>query len=223
MGLTRVAVLVSGSGTNLQALIDAARDHGAGYAIVAVLADRPDAFGLERARAAGIPAGCIERRAFADRAGFEDALDATLVAAEVDLVCLAGFMRVLGPAFVASWRDRLVNIHPSLLPAFPGLATHARVLASSALVHGCTVHAVRAAVDAGPILAQGVVPVLPDDDAASLAARVLTLEHRIYPAVVRLLASGRLRVEGERVVAADPIAQAQRLVLHPAFERRGRS
>lgn len=217
MALTRVAVLVSGSGTNLAALIEAARLPDASFSIVLVLANRPDAYGLVRAAEAGIAAACIEHRAFRARPDFEAALDAALANVGAELVCLAGFMRVLTPGFVARWRDRLLNIHPSLLPAFPGLATHARVLASGARIHGCTVHLVRAEVDDGPILLQGVVPVLPGDDAPALAARVLGLEHAIYPLALELVAGGKLRVADGRVIASAPEVERARLILHPAL------
>ena len=217
MGLRRVAVLVSGGGTNLQALIDATAVGGS-YTIVLVLANRPTSYGLERARAAGIAAACIDHRGFPDRAAFEAALDAHLTAAGAELVCLAGFMRVLTAAFVARWHDRLLNIHPSLLPAFPGLDSHARALEAGVRVHGCTVHLVRAEVDAGPILAQGVVPVLPEDDPARLAARVLELEHRAYPRALALFAAGRLALgPGGRIIARDGDAERARLIVHPAL------
>jgi len=217
VALTRVAVLVSGCGTNLQALIEAGRQRGASFAIVLVIANRPDACGLVRAADAGIASACIEHRAFETRPAFEAALDAALDGARAELVCLAGFMRVLTAGFVARWQDCLLNIHPSLLPAFPGLDTHARALASGARIHGCTVHLVRAEVDNGPILLQGVVPVLPGDDAPALAARVLALEHEIYPLALELVAGGRLRVSGDQVIASDPDAERARLILHPAL------
>jgi len=198
----RLGVLASGRGSNLQALIDAARDPAYPAEIALVLANVPGAAALGRAEAAGIPAETLAHRGFPSREAFERAVDARLRAAGVELVCLAGFMRVLTPWFVEAWRDRLVNIHPSLLPSFPGLDTHARALAAGVRLHGCTVHLVRADVDAGPILVQAAVPVLPDDDEARLAARVLAAEHRCYPLAVRLIAEGRVRVEGDRAVVA---------------------
>lgn len=209
----RVAVLISGGGSNLQALIDAvaAPDFPAG--IVLVLSNEPGAHGLERAARAGIPARAIDHRAYrGDRAAFEAALDAALREAGAEIVCLAGFMRVLTPPFVEAWRDRLLNIHPSLLPAFRGLHTHARALAAGVRVHGCTVHLVRPELDDGPVLIQGATPVLPGDTEATLAARVLALEHRCYPLALGLLASGRTRVEGERVVVADEADGGERLL-----------
>jgi phosphoribosylglycinamide formyltransferase-1 len=210
MARRRVAVLISGSGSNLQALID----HGAApespYEIVLTLSNEPDAFGLERARRAGIPARSVCHRDFADRAAFETGLDQCLDAAAPDLVCLAGFMRILTPAFVARWQNRLLNIHPALLPAFRGLHTHERALAEGVRVHGCTVHLVRPELDDGPILVQGIVPVLDGDDAETLARRVLEVEHRCYPLALEGMASGAIRVEDGRVAGCG-----RRLVLHP--------
>lgn len=202
MARKRVAILISGRGSNMAALIEAARDPGYPAEIVLVVSNRPDAAGLARAAEAGIAAAAIDHKAFAGRAAFEAALDERLAAARIDLVCLAGFMRLLSPEFVARWRDRLINIHPSLLPAFPGLDTHARALAAGAKIHGCTVHFVRAETDSGPIIAQAAVPVLPDDTPESLVARVLIVEHRLYPEALARVASGRARVDGERVVIA---------------------
>ncbi len=167
---------------------------------VVVISNRPDAAGLGHAAAMGVATEVLDHKRFADRAGFEAELDARLRAHEVELVCLAGFMRLLTAPFVESWRDKLLNIHPSLLPAFPGLDTHARALAAGVRFAGCTVHLVRSEMDSGPIVAQAVVPVLPRDDEASLAARVLLAEHRLYPFAVRLIADGGARVVGDRIV-----------------------
>ena len=197
MASMRVAVLASGRGSNLQALLDRAADSGsAGYRVVLVVSDQRNAAALSRARAAGISAAVVERRTGEQRSGFDARLAAVLDRADVDLVCLAGFMRILGPAFVERWRGRLVNIHPSLLPAYPGLDTHARALHDDADRHGCTVHWVRSEVDAGPIITQVSVPVLPGDDPETLAARVLVQEHRIYPDAVSGIAAGRYRDPG---------------------------
>jgi phosphoribosylglycinamide formyltransferase 1 len=206
MGRLRIAVLISGRGSNLQSLIAACREPAMPAEIVLVVSNRPQAAGLAHAAAAGIATRTIDHRGFADRAGFDAALDADLRQAGVELVCLAGFMRLLTPAFVDAWRDRLVNIHPSLLPSFPGLDTHARALAAGVRFAGCTVHLVRAATDSGPILVQAAVPVAPDDTPDSLAARVLAAEHRIYPQAVRWLAEGRVRVTGERALVAGTAA-----------------
>jgi len=208
----RTAVLISGGGSNLQALIDATEAGRCAAELALVISNRAAAFGLERAARHGIPAVVVDHRSFASRAAFEALLDRQLREAEIELVCLAGFMRVLTPGFVDAWRDRLLNIHPSLLPAFPGLHTHARALEAGCRVHGCTVHLVRPTLDDGPILVQGVVPVLADDDTERLAARVLEVEHRCYPLALDLLARGEARIEADRVtlpVGVDP------LVLHP--------
>lgn len=212
----RTAVLISGGGSNLQALIDACEARQCAAEIGLVVSNRADAFGLERARRHGIAATVVDHRPFASREAFEFVLDRQLREAGIELVCLAGFMRVLTPGFVAGWRDRLLNIHPSLLPAFPGLHTHARALEAGCRVHGCTVHLVRPTLDDGPILVQGIVPVLADDDADRLAARVLEVEHRCYPLALDLLARGDLCIEGDRVTLPSGVDP---LVLHPALGR----
>lgn len=211
-----VAVLISGRGSNLAALHAASLSPDYPARIALVLSNRAEAPGLALAHAAGVETAVIDHRAFrGDKAGFDAALDARLRAAGVALVALAGFMRLLTPGFVAAWRDRLVNIHPSLLPAFPGLNTHARALAAGVKLHGATVHLVRAEMDSGPIIVQGAVPVLGDDTEATLAARVLAVEHAIYPAALAWLAAGRVRVAGE-VAVVDAPAAAGRLVSPPA-------
>ena len=215
----RVAVLISGGGSNLQALLDAAAAEPAFPAeIVLVLSNNPDAGGLARAERAGVERRVIDHRAYPDREAFDAALDAALRDAGAELVCLAGFMRLLTPGFVEAWRDRMLNIHPSLLPAFRGLHTHRRALAAGVRVHGCTVHLVRPELDDGPILVQGVVPVLPGDTEGALATRVLEVEHRCYPLALRLFASGRATVEDERIAVADEV-EGERLLLHPRLAR----
>ncbi len=203
MAKLKIGVLISGRGSNLQALIDAAADTAFPATIATVISNEPDVAGLARAQAAGIPTATINHRDFPDRTAFEDALHAALGEAGVELVCLAGFMRLLTEGFVRRWWDRLINIHPSLLPAFRGLHVHEAVLAYGARFSGCTVHYVRPAMDDGPIIVQAAVPVLADDDADRLAARILAEEHRIYPLAVRLIAEGRVQVEGERVQVAN--------------------
>jgi phosphoribosylglycinamide formyltransferase 1 len=189
----RTAILISGRGSNMAALIAAARDPAYPAEIVLVLSNRPDAAGLELARQAGVAAKVIDHRAFtADRAAHEAEIDAALRDAGVEIVCLAGYMRLLTPRLIDAWQGRMLNIHPSLLPAFPGLDTHARALAAGAKLHGCTVHQVTQAVDDGPILAQAAVPVLPGDTAEELAQRVLAQEHVLYPLALRLFASGEV-------------------------------
>lgn len=202
MARLKTAVLISGRGSNLEALIAAAAAPGFPAEIALVLANRADAAGLGFAHAAGIPHQVIGHRAYPTRDAFDAALDAALKAAGIELACLAGFMRLLGRDFVTQWRDRLVNIHPSLLPAFRGLDTHARVLAAGVRFTGCTVHFVRAEMDDGPIIVQAAVPVLAGDDAERLATRVLAAEHRAYPLALRLIAEGRVRVREERVEIA---------------------
>jgi len=187
--MTRVAILISGSGSNMARLIESmAGTHPARP--VLVISNRPEAGGLRRAAAQGVPTAVIDHRAHATRAGFESALAAALEDARPDIVALAGFMRILSAGFVARFAGRIVNIHPSLLPAYPGLDTHARALAAGEAWAGCTVHEVTAELDAGPILGQGRVPVLPGDTPETLGARVLAMEHRLYPAVLRRLAEG---------------------------------
>lgn len=214
MARLKLGVLVSGRGSNLVALIAACAAPDFPARIDLVLSDRADAAALGRARDAGIPSRVILPRDHPDRAGFDAALDTALRDAGIELVCLAGFMRILGAAFVARWHDRVINIHPSLLPAFPGLDTHRRALAAGVRFSGATVHVVRADVDAGPIIVQAAVPVLPDDDEASLAARVLAMEHRIYPVAVRLIAEGRVQIVGERAEIIRP-GPAPAAMLYP--------
>ena len=188
----RVAILISGSGSNMVRLVESMTgDHPARP--VLVLSNVPGAGGLAKAEAAGVPTAVVDHRAYADRAAFEAALTAALGPARPDLVCLAGFMRVLTGGFVAGWSGRMLNIHPSLLPKFRGLDTHARALAAGETRHGCTVHEVTPDLDAGPILGQAEVPVRPDDTAETLAARVQAAEHRLYPAVLRRVAEGERR------------------------------
>ncbi len=211
----RTAVLISGRGSNLQALIAACAKPDASATIALVISNRADAAGLDHARPAGIATQVIPHRAFATQTAFEDVITAALEEHRIGLVCLAGFMRVLSPWFVERWRDRLLNIHPSLLPAFRGLDTHRRVLEAGVRFTGCTVHLVRAEVDDGPIIAQAVVPVRQDDTEDSLAARVLEAEHRCYPMALELLASGRARVIGEQVSTAGT-RTPELMALNPA-------
>jgi phosphoribosylglycinamide formyltransferase-1 len=208
----RSAVLISGRGSNLAALIDACRHPDARAEIALVISNRSDAAGLQHARAAGIPTATIDHRRFAGREAFDRALSEELDERNVELVCLAGFMRVLSGWFAERWRDRLLNIHPSLLPAFPGLDAHRRALAAGVRFSGCTVHFVRAEVDAGPIVVQGVVPVRQQDTPETLAARVLQAEHRCYPLALELVASGRVKVVNERALIDHAAAPATILI-----------
>jgi phosphoribosylglycinamide formyltransferase 1 len=205
MSRLRVAVLISGRGSNMAALIEAAAAPDYPAEIALVVSNRADAAGLAHAAARGVQTAVVESRGRA-RPEFEAALQGALAEHRIALVALAGFMRVLTEGFVAAWAGRMVNIHPSLLPAFPGLDTHARALAAGVRLHGCTVHLVTPGVDEGPIIAQAAVPVLPDDTEAALAARVLAEEHRLYPAALAWLASGQVRLEGGRVVGTPRAA-----------------
>jgi phosphoribosylglycinamide formyltransferase 1 len=189
----RVAILISGRGSNMAALIDAAKAPDYPAEIVLVVSNRPDALGLVHAREAGIATALVDHRAFgADRKGFERAIDAELTAHRIDLVCLAGFMRLFTPWFVSRWSGRMLNIHPALLPEFKGLHTHRRALEAGAKRHGATVHFVAAEMDSGPIILQEAVPVLDGDTEETLSRRVLEAEHRIYPEALRLVAEGQI-------------------------------
>jgi phosphoribosylglycinamide formyltransferase-1 len=199
----RLAVLISGRGSNLQALIDSFAPQDSPVKIALVLSNRPDAPGLEHAAKAGLKTEIVDHKAFTNRADFDVAMDREIRAAGAEFVALAGFMRLLTPEFVTTWKDRLINIHPALLPAFPGLDTHKRALEAGVRFHGCTVHFVRHETDTGPIIAQAAVPVLPGDDETALAARVLRAEHRLYPLALRLIAEGKVRVDGERAIVTD--------------------
>lgn len=205
MAIPRITVLVSGRGSNLRALIDAERSGRLAGTIAAVLSNRAEAPALEIAAAHGIVTQVIEHRAFANRDAFEAALAAAIDASEPDLIVLAGFMRVLGPAFVARYPGRILNIHPSLLPAYPGLDTHKRALADGVRVHGCTVHFVTADVDHGPIVMQGAIAVHDGDDEQKLAARVLAVEHQLLPAAVRAFCERRLVIAERRVHVKDGV------------------
>ncbi len=203
MARLKTAVLISGHGSNLQALIDACADPAFPAEICLVLSNKPGAAGLDRAKAAGLPIKAVSHREFADRESFEAAVSFELEAAGAELVLLAGFMRVLTEGFVSKWQDRLINIHPSLLPAFPGLDTHARALEAGVAQAGCTVHFVRADVDAGPTILQAAVSVTNDDTEESLAARVLEQEHKIYPEALRLIADGKVTISDGKVIVED--------------------
>ncbi|MBX3592456.1 MAG: phosphoribosylglycinamide formyltransferase [Burkholderiaceae bacterium] len=196
--MKRIVVLLSGRGSNMSAIARALRSEHWPAKIAGVIADRPGAAGLQLAAGLGLPTAVIDHRAFGRREDFEQALREAIDALAPDAVVLAGFMRVLGAAFVEHYRGRMLNIHPSLLPAFPGLATHRRALQAGVAVHGATVHFVGTEVDGGPIVAQAAVPVRLDDDEATLAARVLEAEHRLYPLVLRWFVEDRLRLDGTR-------------------------
>jgi phosphoribosylglycinamide formyltransferase-1 len=196
----RIAVLISGRGSNLQALAKAAAEPNYPAQIVTVISNRPEAPGLAWAKAQGLHTIAIDHKSFQSRENFEAALQQALDTADVELVVLAGFMRLMTPGFINRWRDRMINIHPSLLPSFKGLDTHARALAADVKLAGCTVHFVRYETDTGPIIAQAAVPVLSNDTPTALAERVLQAEHRLYPAALRLVASNLVMVNDEKAV-----------------------
>ncbi|MBB2970430.1 phosphoribosylglycinamide formyltransferase [Mesorhizobium sp. RMAD-H1] len=199
----RVAVLISGRGSNMTALIEACKDPAYPAEIVAVLSNKPDAAGLEVARSHGIETVAVPQKDYASRAAHEEAINAELARVAPDIICLAGYMRLMSADFVARWEGRMINIHPSLLPLFKGLDSHARVLESGMRVHGCTVHFVTAEMDGGPIIAQAVVPVEAGDTEDTLSARVLTVEHKLYPLALKLVAEGKVRMEDGRIVCSS--------------------
>lgn len=201
----RVGVLLSGRGSNMRALHAATLRPDFPAEIVAVVSNKAEAGGLAFAAEKGIPTAAVDHRAFADRESFDRAVDAELARQGVELIALAGFMRIFSPWFPARWNGRMINIHPSLLPSFKGLDTHKRAIEAGVRFHGCTVHYVRLEMDEGPIVAQAAVPVLPDDDADSLAGRVLEAEHRLYPLAIRLIGEGRTRIRDGRVLVDGPL------------------
>jgi phosphoribosylglycinamide formyltransferase-1 len=211
----KVAVLISGRGSNLQALIDACASPGFPAEIRLVVSNEPGAAGLRRAEHARIETVIIPHKEYSTRAAFDQAVERALIKAEIELVCLAGFMRIFDEAFVLRWRDRMINIHPSLLPAFKGLKPQAQALAAGVRFTGCTVHFVRPAMDEGPIIVQAAVPVLPGDDDERLSGRVLAAEHRAYPLALRLIAEGRVQVVAERVQIAGTEAAEPDAILNP--------
>jgi phosphoribosylglycinamide formyltransferase 1 len=209
----RVAILISGRGSNMVALIEAAREKDFPAEIVVVISNRSDAGGLEKVQASGIPTLTIESKPFGkDRAAFEAALQSALDQHKVELICLAGFMRLFTAQFVQRWQGRMLNIHPSLLPSFPGLEPQAQALRAGVKISGATVHFVIPETDAGPIVMQGAVAVCDDDTPQTLAARIVAIEHRIYPAALRLVASDNIRLEGDLCKTAGSVASDDRLI-----------
>ncbi len=207
-----IVILISGRGSNMESLIDAVAAGALPVRIAAVISNRPDAGGLASAAARGIATRVVDHKQYAERAAFDTAMAETIDAFSPDLVVLAGFMRILTEGFVTRYAGRLMNIHPSLLPVFPGLHTHRRALEEGVRIHGCTVHFVTPSLDHGPIIIQAAVPVLDSDDESSLAARVLAQEHRIYVQAVRWFAEGRLQVKAGRVELDAPQEKAASLV-----------
>src|SRR6516165_9335660 len=215
----RVAILISGRGSNMMALVEAARNPPFPAEIALVISNQADATGLGRAKAAGIATAIVEHAPFgSNRERFEGAMQEVIERSTVDLICLAGFMRLLTPGFVQRWEGRMLNIHPALLPAFKGLDTHRRALCAGVKIHGASVHFVVAEMDSGPIVAQGALAVREDDDADTLAARVLAIEHRIYPIALALVAEGRVRVEDGRCVIKGGVFPRTTLIVPEAVD-----
>ena len=196
----RVAVLISGRGSNMVALIEAAKDFDYPAEIISVISNRPDAGGLALATSHGIPARVIPHKSFDSREAHDAAIDAALDAARPDIVCLAGYMRIMTPTLISKWQGRMINIHPSLLPQFPGLHTHERAIQAQVSEHGCSVHFVTLGMDEGPVIGQARVPVMPGDTPETLSCRVLVAEHQLYPAALRLVAEGKVHMEGGQSV-----------------------
>lgn len=214
----RVGILISGRGSNMQSLVAAAQEKDYPAKIVTVISNRPDAPGLAWAASKKIPTAVLDHKAYRSRDAFEADLQKALDAAHVEIIALAGFMRLMTAGFVARWKDRMINIHPSLLPSFKGLHTHESALTAGVRIAGCTVHFVRHEMDAGPIIAQAAVPVLSTDTPVSLANRVLEAEHALYPEALRLVAAGRARVEHDKVVISEDVNQSGPL-FSPAFNK----
>jgi phosphoribosylglycinamide formyltransferase 1 len=218
MSRKRAAVLISGRGSNMAALIAAARAADYPAEIALVLSNRPDAEGLATAQAAGLATAAVDHTPFGkDREAFELVMQRELAAQRIDLICLAGFLRLLTPGFVERWQGRMLNVHPALLPAFKGLDTHERALAAGVRIHGATVHFVVPEMDAGPVIAQGALAVRDDDTAETLAARVLAIEHKIYPAALRLVAEGRVHIADGRC-RIDGAPTSEDMLLAPPIE-----
>ncbi|HZA56945.1 MAG TPA: phosphoribosylglycinamide formyltransferase [Candidatus Udaeobacter sp.] len=213
-----IGVLISGSGTNLQAIIDAVEANKLDATIRLVLSNRADAYGLARAKSHGIPTEVVDHKQFATREAFDEAVVEILRARDVELVVLAGFMRLLSPVFVKAFSNRMMNIHPALLPSFPGLDVQKKAVEHGVRFSGCTVHFVNEQCDEGPIIIQAVVPVFPDDTETSLAARILEQEHRIYPRAIQLYSEGRLRIEGRRVFVEGLVREENHVLIQPPLQ-----
>ncbi len=211
----RIAVLISGRGSNLRAIAAACAGGALAAQIVGVLSNRPQAAGLDWARGEGLVAEALDHTVFDDRVSFDQALAERVARLDPDWIVLAGFMRILGPAFVDRFEGRVINIHPSLLPAYPGLHTHRQAIADGAMLHGATVHFVTSRLDHGPIIAQAIVPVLASDDERTLAARVLQVEHPLYVRALGWLIEGRIEVAGGRATLDADTSSPERLILHP--------
>jgi phosphoribosylglycinamide formyltransferase-1 len=216
--LLRIGVLASGGGTNLQAIIDRCMDGSLAAEIAVVITNNPGAGALDRAGKAGIETLCINHRDFSQREDFDNAVVKALQNADVDLVVLAGFMRIITQTFIDAFPERVINIHPALLPAFPGLHVQQQAIDYGARFSGCTVHFVDGGVDTGPVIIQAVVPVLPDDSADTLAARILEQEHRTYPRAIQLIAEGRVRVDGRQVIIEPACPPALTSLVNPSID-----
>ena len=214
-----IGVLISGSGTNLQSIIDAIETKELDAKIQVVLSNRIDAYGLMRAKKHGIPVEVLDHKRFSNREAFDQAVVDILRTREVELVVLAGFMRLLSPVFVAAYSNRIMNIHPALLPAFPGLHVQKKAVEHGVRFSGCTVHFVNEECDEGPIIIQAVVPVFPEDTEESLASRILEQEHRIYPRAIQLYSEGRLRIEGRKVFVDDLAREENQVLVQPPLKR----
>ncbi len=211
MAKLKLAVLISGRGSNLQALIDACAAPGFPAEIVIVISNKPDVFGLTRAADSGIPAISIDHKQYRTRDAFDTQMTLAMEDAGAELICLAGFMRLLSDQFCARWHDRMINIHPSLLPSFKGLDVHQAALDAGVKFSGCTVHYVRPEMDSGPVIVQAVVAILSEDNADTLAARILIEEHKTYPEAVRLIAAGHVRIDGDLAIILDQRSPSESL------------
>lgn len=211
MSRKHVAILISGRGSNMMSLVEAARDPNYPAEVILVISNRPEAPGLAWAAAQGLPTKVIDHKSYPNREDFDAALHEALVASGAEIVCCAGFMRLMTAGFVEKWSGRMLNIHPSLLPAFKGLDAQSQALAAGVKIAGCTVHFVEPEMDSGPIIAQAAVPVADDDTPDTLAARILSAEHKLYPHALRLVASGNARLEGRRVVVGGAVNQTAQL------------
>ncbi|MBW2504030.1 MAG: phosphoribosylglycinamide formyltransferase [Deltaproteobacteria bacterium] len=218
MNKLRLGVLASGGGTNLQAIIDRCEDHSLDAEIAVVVTNVPGVGALDRAQRSGIKNLCLDHRDFANRKAFDQAVVEVLRQEHVDLVVLAGFMRIISQDFLDAFPNRVINIHPALLPAFPGLHVQQQAIDYGARFSGCTVHFVDSGVDTGPIIIQAVVPILPDDDAQTLSARILEQEHQIYPRAIQLIAENRIRIEGRHVIIDPPCPVEPKASVNPQLE-----
>ncbi|WP_085904431.1 phosphoribosylglycinamide formyltransferase [Kiloniella majae] len=215
MARLKVGVLISGRGSNLQALLDAAADPAFPAEIVLVVSNVPNVAGLDRAKKAGVATATINHRDYKSRIDFDNAVTETLKSSDVEFVCLAGFMRLVTQEFVEHWHNRMINIHPAILPLFPGLDTHQRALDEGCKLHGCTVHFVRHEMDSGPIVGQAAVPVLPEDTESSLAARVLTAEHKLYPECLKLIAEKNITITGNGLTFKQAPQTTEEIICNP--------